>query len=183
MLAALLLAMGFEYPEVAIATDRGSESKMFVLFTQKWRHCPLSFAALASRSGVRKMVIVYKVSDGNITAHSDSDSSNNSSEECSPPQRRCVQKDNKKTRRLKKNRCENNKTDLYVVRIRTDGMYGNAKPCFECMNAIRGAGIRRVYYTTDEQTLKRENVKEMTSFHLSHFQMRRPNGLKKYWYF
>jgi deoxycytidylate deaminase len=124
--------------------------------------------------------------NGSNDTTSNSDNSNNSSsdESSSPPQKKLVQKtnNNRKSRRLKKNRYTNNKTDLYVVRIRTDGLLGNAKPCAECMNAIRCAGIRRVYYTTDDQTLQRENVKDMVSTHLSHFQLRadHPN---LYWHF
>lgn len=37
--------------------------------------------------------------------------------------------------------------DLYVMRFRKNGSIGCSKPCSHCQEAIRTAGIRRVYYT------------------------------------
>ena len=37
--------------------------------------------------------------------------------------------------------------DIYVVRHTPTGM-AMSKPCENCMEAIRSAGIRRIYYTT-----------------------------------
>ena len=35
---------------------------------------------------------------------------------------------------------------MYVVRIRKDGTYGNSKPCRECVQAIRDAGLKTVVF-------------------------------------
>lgn len=39
--------------------------------------------------------------------------------------------------------------EIVVVRLLRDGSYANAKPCRICEAAIREAGIKKVYYTTD----------------------------------
>lgn len=41
-------------------------------------------------------------------------------------------------------------TKLYIYRQRRDQPHGLARPCKACMAAIREAGIRRIYYTTDD---------------------------------
>ena len=38
---------------------------------------------------------------------------------------------------------------IYVARITTMGL-GNARPCGLCMSMIKEAGIKEVYYTTDD---------------------------------
>lgn len=38
--------------------------------------------------------------------------------------------------------------DIYIVRIRSDG-FGLSRPCNICTVALQEAGIRNVYYTTD----------------------------------
>ena len=42
------------------------------------------------------------------------------------------------------------KVKLYIYRIRNDRLYGMARPCPSCMQAIKDIGIRNIYYTTDE---------------------------------
>lgn len=39
---------------------------------------------------------------------------------------------------------------LYIYRQRHDQPYGLARPCRACMAAIREAGIRHIYYTTND---------------------------------
>jgi tRNA(Arg) A34 adenosine deaminase TadA len=91
---------------------------------------------------------------------------------------------NHKIDRRKKNRSQKKmRTDIYIVRIRHDGSVGDAKPCKICLSALLCAGIRRVYYTTNEQTLKRENLKDMTSDHLSIFQQKYLVKRCNNWYF
>jgi deoxycytidylate deaminase len=41
---------------------------------------------------------------------------------------------------------------LYVVRPRRDGTYGMAKPCPDCQQALRAAGIKAVLYTDEHGT-------------------------------
>lgn len=41
--------------------------------------------------------------------------------------------------------------DLAVSRVKRDGSVALAKPCTVCQAVIRQAGIRRVFYTTDDK--------------------------------
>jgi len=41
------------------------------------------------------------------------------------------------------------KVKIFVYRIRNDSPFGMARPCPACMAAIRSAGIRNIFYTTD----------------------------------
>lgn len=36
---------------------------------------------------------------------------------------------------------------VYLVRIRRDGLLGNSKPCHNCQKALRTVGVKRVYYS------------------------------------
>jgi tRNA(Arg) A34 adenosine deaminase TadA len=91
---------------------------------------------------------------------------------------------NQKVDRRKKNRSQKKmRTDIYIVRVRQDGSVGNAKPCQVCLSALLCAGIRRVYYTTSEQTLKREMLKDMENQHLSAFQHKYSIQGIENWYF
>jgi tRNA(Arg) A34 adenosine deaminase TadA len=38
----------------------------------------------------------------------------------------------------------------YVARVRRDGTYGNAKPCYSCEAIMRARGIIRAYYTLSD---------------------------------
>jgi hypothetical protein len=89
---------------------------------------------------------------------------------------------NRKVNKRKKNRYYG-KADIYVVRVRHDGSVGNSRPCQECVNAMRCAGVRRVYYTMDDQTLRMEYIKDMESDHLSPFQETHIETGFKLWYF
>ena len=42
------------------------------------------------------------------------------------------------------------KVRLYVYRIRNDKLYGMARPCASCIQAIKDLGIRDIYYTTND---------------------------------
>jgi cytidine deaminase len=37
--------------------------------------------------------------------------------------------------------------DVYVVRIRRNGTLANARPCYNCQNAMRARGVHRCYYS------------------------------------
>ena len=36
---------------------------------------------------------------------------------------------------------------VYVVRILRNGDFANARPCFNCQNALRSRGVSRIYYS------------------------------------
>jgi hypothetical protein len=38
----------------------------------------------------------------------------------------------------------------YVARVRRDGTYGNARPCYSCRAIMRARGIVRAYYTLSD---------------------------------
>jgi tRNA(Arg) A34 adenosine deaminase TadA len=40
---------------------------------------------------------------------------------------------------------------VYVVRILSDGQLANARPCKSCRAALRGRGVKRVYYSIGEK--------------------------------
>ena len=42
------------------------------------------------------------------------------------------------------------KLSIYVYRIRRDRQFSMARPCPTCMQALKDAGIRHIYYTTDQ---------------------------------
>lgn len=48
----------------------------------------------------------------------------------------------------KKIRFEGSK--IYVVRIKSDGTVGNAKPCEMCQHVLFNYGVKRAFYTTDD---------------------------------
>lgn len=39
--------------------------------------------------------------------------------------------------------------DIYIVRVRSDGQLSNSKPCKVCAALIQNAGIRRIFYSVD----------------------------------
>jgi tRNA(Arg) A34 adenosine deaminase TadA len=55
--------------------------------------------------------------------------------------------------------------DLYVVYLHKDSTWGNSKPCSMCQQAITMAGIRRVYYTFNNTTLKCVRVPDFETLH------------------
>ena len=44
--------------------------------------------------------------------------------------------------------------DVYVCRINRDGDYRNSKPCSMCHEALKHVGVKRVYYTTNDNTIE-----------------------------
>ena len=45
-------------------------------------------------------------------------------------------------------------SDVYVCRINKDGEFRYSKPCSMCHEAMKHVGIKRVYYTTNEDTIE-----------------------------
>lgn len=41
-------------------------------------------------------------------------------------------------------------SEVYVARLRSDGSFGNAKPCKTCQRKLRIKGVSRVFYTISE---------------------------------
>jgi tRNA(Arg) A34 adenosine deaminase TadA len=45
-------------------------------------------------------------------------------------------------------------SDLYVCRINKEGEFRNSKPCSMCHEALKHVGVKRVYYTTNNNTIE-----------------------------
>ena len=56
------------------------------------------------------------------------------------------------------------KTDILVFRNSVGGIR-NSRPCCECLQTMKNAGIRRVYYSIDGGEIVYEKVSEMVSVH------------------
>lgn len=57
--------------------------------------------------------------------------------------------------------------DIMVVRINKYGTTSNARPCNNCLNIMKQSGIRKVYYSVENNTIVCENVQNMISIHKS----------------
>ncbi len=44
--------------------------------------------------------------------------------------------------------------DVYVCRINKKGQFRNSKPCAMCHEVLRHVGVKRVYYTVDEDVIE-----------------------------
>ena len=44
--------------------------------------------------------------------------------------------------------------DVYVCRINRNGEFRNSKPCTMCHEALKHVGVKRVYYTTNDNTFE-----------------------------
>ena len=51
-----------------------------------------------------------------------------------------------------------NKLEAVIISKRSNNTYRLARPCCSCMRAIKDSGIRTIYYTTNEGTIKKENI-------------------------
>ena len=45
-------------------------------------------------------------------------------------------------------------SDLYVCRINKNGEFRYSKPCSMCHDALKHVGVKRVYYTTNDNTIE-----------------------------
>jgi len=45
-------------------------------------------------------------------------------------------------------------TDLYVCRVNKEGEFKYSKPCSMCHEALKHVGVKRVYYTTNDNTIE-----------------------------
>lgn len=88
----------------------------------------------------------------------------------------------RKQRKLKK-RKKQRRIDIYVVRVNKTGKLMNSKPCAECTNAMKYAGVNKVFYSTSDGTIISEKVKYMKSDHLSYQQSTELQTGKRLWHF
>lgn len=51
---------------------------------------------------------------------------------------------------------------IFVVRIMADGSLGKSDPCRDCMEKMKQYGIRRVYYSVDDNTIGLIKITENT---------------------
>ena len=57
---------------------------------------------------------------------------------------------------------------MIVFRVTNSGNTANARPCFNCLNMIKDIGIKKVFYTTDNNNeIVSENVNNMISIQSS----------------
>ena len=47
-----------------------------------------------------------------------------------------------------------NGADIYVCRINKQGQFRNSKPCAMCHEVLKYVGVKRVYYTTGDNTIE-----------------------------
>ncbi len=59
------------------------------------------------------------------------------------------------------------KLDLVVVRVNKSGNPCNARPCHNCLDMMKAVGIRKVYYSINQEEIICENVKDMISIQAS----------------
>lgn len=58
--------------------------------------------------------------------------------------------------------------DLFVIRLSSNNKLRMSKPCSGCLKKIKASGIKKVYYSTNEQTIAVENAADMVpDYHCS----------------
>jgi tRNA(Arg) A34 adenosine deaminase TadA len=57
--------------------------------------------------------------------------------------------------------------EIIVVRFDRTGKVKSARPCRDCLSAMKAYGIKKVHYTTDKGNIIVENVSDMYSIHHS----------------
>lgn len=50
------------------------------------------------------------------------------------------------------------RVELVVISKRNDGNFRLARPCCTCMRAVKDYGIQNIYYTTNENTIVKEEI-------------------------
>jgi hypothetical protein len=70
--------------------------------------------------------------------------------------------------KIKKTLNKKNKNyDIFVIRRNKNGTTSNARPCNDCLNLMKENGIRKVYYSVDNNIIINENINDMISIHKS----------------
>tara|TARA_B100000902_G_scaffold397184_1_gene460216 strand:+ start:2580 stop:3023 length:444 start_codon:yes stop_codon:yes gene_type:complete len=67
--------------------------------------------------------------------------------------------------RFQKRRGDN--TTMFIARHRKDGSVGNAKPCANCLEVMRGMGIKKVAWTTSEQVVEVARISQIENHFLT----------------
>jgi|SRR3989338_195092 len=67
----------------------------------------------------------------------------------------------------KKNNCRRNKINVYVIRETADGRLVNSRPCNNCLDFMKKYHVHKVYYSTDDGTIKVEKLRDMSYIHKS----------------
>ena len=57
--------------------------------------------------------------------------------------------------------------DILVIRVNKNGDLKNSRPCNNCIDKMKTKGIRKIYWSTDEQTILSEYVDSMDKIHES----------------
>lgn len=55
--------------------------------------------------------------------------------------------------------------DIVVIRLSKNGMLKNSKPCIHCTSKLKEAGCNKVYYSTDDNEIVVEKIKNLTTHH------------------
>ncbi len=50
---------------------------------------------------------------------------------------------------------------MFIARHRKDGSVGNAKPCANCLEVMRGMGVKKVAWTTSEQDVEMARLSDI----------------------
>ncbi len=58
-------------------------------------------------------------------------------------------------------------TFIIVIRIATDKLIRNSKPCVDCANLLKSCGIRKVIYSNPDGTYTVEKMNRFVSEHVS----------------
>ncbi|AMQ10602.1 hypothetical protein [Brazilian marseillevirus] len=83
--------------------------------------------------------------------------------ECTP---KCaLSRESLKARNVHKEKLS--KLEFYVVRILNDGTLAMAKPCNCCSKVLNFCGIKRVWYTTEEGSFRKERGICLENNHVS----------------
>lgn len=59
------------------------------------------------------------------------------------------------------------KCDLIVIRVNKEEKICTSRPCYNCLEMMKAVGIRKVYYTDNNENIICENVKDMVSINTS----------------
>ena len=61
----------------------------------------------------------------------------------------------------------NQNINIMVIRTNFEGNFANARPCYKCLLMMKNVGIKKVYYSMDNQIIC-ERVEYMVSINTSH---------------
>lgn len=54
-------------------------------------------------------------------------------------------------------------SDLFIVRLTESGL-ADSRPCIDCLETLKRFKVRRVYYSTRNEGIKMEKVKDMDGY-------------------